>query len=360
MRRVAVIAGFAAICGACGGAQHGPASPTSEPVAVTTCASPPLSDAPLPGETGVYRAGEPTLAVGEDLAQVTGSRLAGTSGSDTIAVAIGNRPVVLTVDPASRARFSLQFTPAGSGSGVPQIADGRPAVLLLAGLPPSPPRSARRPRRLPSRFPTRALDALPRGGVLLWVIEEPNGRDSPAFPPCHAASGRSPRTSSRSTRASPDGGRHFAGSEPAPKRQATGSWSGSSAAQTRAPTTETSPTGQPPPSPSPPEIPATLRADGRAPSHDRGSCTTAQWPAPKSRVPPIPRRRRQVGVETNGSPVRSVRRPSSCPASSSRIPSRRSASSSIFGGSESSLPGSGAKPGFDAAQVAVDWRDAHP
>jgi hypothetical protein len=132
MWRVAVIAGFALLCGACGGAARGSAPTTSEPAAVATCASEPLSAAPFPGETGVYRAGGLTIVVGEDLAQVTRSRLAGTSGSEAIAVAIGNRPVVLSVDAASRARFSLQFTPVRFGSAVPQIADGRPVVRFAA------------------------------------------------------------------------------------------------------------------------------------------------------------------------------------------------------------------------------------
>jgi hypothetical protein len=47
-------------------------------------------------------------------------------------VVLGNRPVVLSVDPASRARFSLEFTPLHPGSPVARITDGRPAVSFPA------------------------------------------------------------------------------------------------------------------------------------------------------------------------------------------------------------------------------------
>lgn len=65
----------------------------------------------------------------------------------------------------------------------------RPRALFFAGnhalpgLAPAPPRSARKARRLPGPFPTRALDAFPDNGVLLWVREDPKGPASDAFPP---------------------------------------------------------------------------------------------------------------------------------------------------------------------------------
>ncbi len=77
----------------------------------------------------MYRAGPLTLAVGEDLAQHPdewpGRR---TSGSEAIVVLTGSRPVVLSVDGASRGRFSLQFMPAGRGHPSPTLSDGRAAV----------------------------------------------------------------------------------------------------------------------------------------------------------------------------------------------------------------------------------------
>lgn len=64
----------------------------------------------------------------------------------------------------------------------------RPRTLLfasnrrLAGLPPAPPRRNRAARRLPTRVPARALNAMPDDGVLLWVREAPKGPPSAAFP----------------------------------------------------------------------------------------------------------------------------------------------------------------------------------
>jgi hypothetical protein len=55
--------------------------------------------------------------------------------------------------------------------------------LALPGLAPAPPRSARKARRLPSPFPTPALDAFPDNGILLWVREDPKGPASDTFPP---------------------------------------------------------------------------------------------------------------------------------------------------------------------------------
>ncbi|MGH2930295.1 MAG: hypothetical protein ACRDL8_18970, partial [Solirubrobacteraceae bacterium] len=66
---------------------------------------------------------------GQDLAQQPqewpGRR---TSGSEAIAVLRGHSPVLVSVDPSSRRRFSLQFTPYGRGHRAPVLSDGRPAV----------------------------------------------------------------------------------------------------------------------------------------------------------------------------------------------------------------------------------------
>lgn len=63
-----------------------------------------LVAAPLPREQGVYRTGPLTLAVGADLAQLTGVQ----RGTDAIAVLRGDRPVSLTVDPRSQAKLTFQ------------------------------------------------------------------------------------------------------------------------------------------------------------------------------------------------------------------------------------------------------------
>jgi len=102
--------------------------PTASCVAV-----PNLAAAPLPGELGVYRAGPLILAAGDDLAQHpeewAGRR---TSGSEAIAVLTGSQPAVLSVDPASRRTFSLQFTPHGRGHPSPVLSDGHAAVRFPA------------------------------------------------------------------------------------------------------------------------------------------------------------------------------------------------------------------------------------
>lgn len=81
----------------------------------------------------MYRAGPLTLAAGEDLAQHpeewVGRR---TSGSEAIVVLTGGRLAVLSVDRASRGRFSLQFTPYGRGHPSPVLSDGRLAVRFPA------------------------------------------------------------------------------------------------------------------------------------------------------------------------------------------------------------------------------------
>ncbi len=114
--RLAIPAMLAVVLAACGGGgHHAPAVP--EPVADVPCGHPAdLAQAPLPRETGVYRAGPLVLAIGEDLAQLPAPDLAVPTGSDAIAVVSGQKPVRLTVDPSSVPRFSLQFTAPVSGS----------------------------------------------------------------------------------------------------------------------------------------------------------------------------------------------------------------------------------------------------
>lgn len=125
--RLAILALLAVVLGACGGGGHdAPAVP--EPVADVPCGHPAeLAHAPLPQEIGVYRAGPLVLAIGEDLAQLPASDLAGPTGSDAIAVVSGQKPVRLTVDPSSVPRFSLQFTAPVSGSPIGAYAVRFPA-----------------------------------------------------------------------------------------------------------------------------------------------------------------------------------------------------------------------------------------
>jgi hypothetical protein len=113
--RLALPALLAVVLAACGGGgRHAPAVPE---LADVPCGHPAdLAHAPLPQETGVYRAGPLVLAIGEDLAQLPASDLAVPTGSDAIAVVSGQKPVRLTVDPSSVRRFSLQFTAPVSGS----------------------------------------------------------------------------------------------------------------------------------------------------------------------------------------------------------------------------------------------------
>jgi hypothetical protein len=82
----------------------------------------------------VYRAGPLTLVGREDLAQHPEERAGGrrTSGTEAIVVLTGRRPAVLSVDRASRERFSLQFTPIGPGHSSPLLSDGRSAVRFRA------------------------------------------------------------------------------------------------------------------------------------------------------------------------------------------------------------------------------------
>jgi hypothetical protein len=80
------------------------------------CGTEGIARAPLAQEPGVYRAGPITLVLGDDPAQRAAGRL-NVAGSEAIAVVHGRRPVLLTVDPASRRRLDLQFDPRlGRGS----------------------------------------------------------------------------------------------------------------------------------------------------------------------------------------------------------------------------------------------------
>jgi hypothetical protein len=68
-----------------------------------------LARAPLPQESGVYRAGPLLLVAGEDLAQLPDGQIRHGLGSDAIAVVRGRRPVVLSVDRASPVDVSMRF-----------------------------------------------------------------------------------------------------------------------------------------------------------------------------------------------------------------------------------------------------------
>ncbi len=126
MWRIAPLALLGLILGACAGA-HG--SATRETVYTANCAVlRGLAPAPLSGESGVYRAGSFTLAIGEDLAQVPPAPVSQPSGSDAIAVVVGNRPVTVRVDRGSRAHLWVQY--ALDGQGQPAgVSTEEPSVL---------------------------------------------------------------------------------------------------------------------------------------------------------------------------------------------------------------------------------------
>jgi hypothetical protein len=117
----------------CGGARGSPQQRASRSIPIAGCVAEPLAPAPLPQEVGVYRAGPLILAVGDDLAQHP-EEWAGrqTSGSKAIAVLTSSQSAVLSVDRASRSRFSLQFTPYGRGHPSAVLSDGRAAVRFPA------------------------------------------------------------------------------------------------------------------------------------------------------------------------------------------------------------------------------------
>ena len=131
VRRAALIAGLGALIG-CGASR--PILPRAmvRPLPSAACTPQYPSSAPFSGEAGVYRAGAVTLAVGQDLAQLPRAVLAGTTGEEAIAVVVGDRPVSLSVDRASQARLSLQFTRVYPGSPIARISNGRSAVRFPA------------------------------------------------------------------------------------------------------------------------------------------------------------------------------------------------------------------------------------
>ncbi|MGZ4232942.1 MAG: hypothetical protein ACXVVQ_16115 [Solirubrobacteraceae bacterium] len=80
------------------------------PIATVSCKQPrSLARAPLPQESGVYRAGPLLLVTGEDLAQLPDGQARRGSGMDVIAVVHSNRPVTLSVDWTAPVNVSLQF-----------------------------------------------------------------------------------------------------------------------------------------------------------------------------------------------------------------------------------------------------------
>lgn len=92
-------------CGAGGQRVSGPGK-----VAQAGCPLPPVPAGPAAGEPGVYRAGPLTLVLGQDLAQVSPDMFGAPEGPGGFAQVSGARPVVLSVDPASRGRLGLWFT----------------------------------------------------------------------------------------------------------------------------------------------------------------------------------------------------------------------------------------------------------
>lgn len=124
----AVIVFVFAVAG-CGGSQAPHPSP-GRPVATAACGvESRLARAPLPGESGVYRAGPVTLAVDEDLAQRHFRPGTRPFGSEAIARVTGARPVTLRVLPSPGVRLVLEFVPR-SGPGHPGavFSDGRTVV----------------------------------------------------------------------------------------------------------------------------------------------------------------------------------------------------------------------------------------
>lgn len=128
---VAVVLGLLAGCGGSGRLVP-PAASRGQIPTVVCSVSRSLARAPLPQETGVYRAGPLLLVTGEDLAQIPHGELRRPSGSETIAVLTGDQPVMLSVDPGSRTRFALQFTPPTADPAATGIAAGLDAVRFPA------------------------------------------------------------------------------------------------------------------------------------------------------------------------------------------------------------------------------------
>jgi hypothetical protein len=127
----AVVLGLLSGCG--GSSRPVRPGPSRGQIPTVACSVPPsLAQAPLPQETGVYRAGPLLLVTGEDLAQIPHRQLRRPSGSEAIAVLTGDQPVVLSVDPGSCTRFALQFTPPTADPAATGTAAGRVAVRFPA------------------------------------------------------------------------------------------------------------------------------------------------------------------------------------------------------------------------------------
>jgi hypothetical protein len=127
MRTIAALALLVVVIAGCGSSPKPPAAAPRTPIATAGCPPPRLERAlvraPFSGESGVYRAGPLTLAIGYDLAQVPRQPPAPPSGSDAIALITGRRPVLVRVESVSRARLSLQFAPAYTGDPDPEVVD---------------------------------------------------------------------------------------------------------------------------------------------------------------------------------------------------------------------------------------------
>lgn len=102
VRPICLVAILCVAASGCGGAVR--------PIATLSCKQPrSLARAPLPQESGVYRAGPLLLVTGEDLAQLPAGQAKQGSGIDAIAVVHGTRPVTLSVDRTAPVNVSLQF-----------------------------------------------------------------------------------------------------------------------------------------------------------------------------------------------------------------------------------------------------------
>lgn len=102
MRQFCLVAIACVAASGCGGTLH--------PTATVSCKQPrSLASAPLPLQSGVYRAGPLLLVTGEDLAQLPEDQARRGSGTDVIAVVHSDRPVTLSVDRTAPVDVSLQF-----------------------------------------------------------------------------------------------------------------------------------------------------------------------------------------------------------------------------------------------------------
>jgi hypothetical protein len=132
MRRCATAAGLAVLSvTACGGSigHHATA------VATASCALGRHAASAMPGESGVYRAGPLTLAVGVDLVQTSPAPSSRPHGAEAVAILTGTRPVVVRVrSTTATAQLSLEFAPNGPGHPSAVLSDGRQAVRF----PPCP------------------------------------------------------------------------------------------------------------------------------------------------------------------------------------------------------------------------------